>query len=157
MSFSGVNLAGSTPDVFAALPAGTSSSTSPGGLSQGDFLQMLVSELENQNPLNPMSTSSYVNQMSTLSEVSAVEQMTQALSSLFALTSSEAATGLLGRTVTVTPQGAAAVTGTVTGITASASGPLLTINGSPYALSDVTQVTTGAVTGTTGTGGGGTP
>lgn len=101
---------------------------------------MLVSELQNQNPLSPMSTSNFVNQMSTLSEVSAIEQMTQALSDLFALTSSEAATGLLGRTVTVSPQGGTAVTGTVTGITASSSGPLLSVGGSSYALSDVTQV-----------------
>lgn len=144
MSFQGVGSTGSAPDIYASLPAGSGSSSSPGGLSQSDFLQMLVSELENQNPLSPMSTSDYVDQMSTLSEVSAIEEMTQGLSSLFALTSSEAATGLLGQTVTVTPQGGTAVTGTVTGITASASGPLLTIGGSSYALSDVTQVTTGA-------------
>ena len=163
MNLSGVTPQGSAPDVYASLPSAAGSSSGTGGLTQSDFLQMLVAELQNQNPLSPMSTASYVNQTSTLSEVAAVEQMTQALSSLFALTSSEAAAGLLGRTVTVSPPGGQTVTGTVTAVSASASGPLLTVSGAAYPLSNVTQVTQGGTTaasapsGTTATGGVGAP
>ena len=53
-----------------------------GTISQTGFLNMLVAELQNQDPLNPMSSSSFITQMATLSELSAIGQMTTAATDL---------------------------------------------------------------------------
>lgn len=44
-------------------PAAVSSAASSAGVSSGDFLTLLVGELQNQDPLDPTSTSDFVNQM----------------------------------------------------------------------------------------------
>jgi flagellar basal-body rod modification protein FlgD len=48
-------------------PTGTpvSASSAAGGITSGDFLTLLVGELQNQDPLDPTSTTDFINQMSS--------------------------------------------------------------------------------------------
>lgn len=55
MSISGVN---------ATSTATASASAASGGVTSSDFLNLLVSELQNQDPLDPTSTTDFINQMS---------------------------------------------------------------------------------------------
>lgn len=53
-----------------AISSATSSSTASaasaaGGITSGDFLTLLVGELQNQDPLDPTSTTDFINQMSS--------------------------------------------------------------------------------------------
>jgi flagellar basal-body rod modification protein FlgD len=48
----------------AVTPAAVSSAASTAGISSSDFLNLLVGELQNQDPLDPTNTSDFVNQMS---------------------------------------------------------------------------------------------
>lgn len=43
----------------------TSSSTSSSGISSSDFLNLLVSELQNQNPLDPTNSTDFINQLTS--------------------------------------------------------------------------------------------
>jgi flagellar basal-body rod modification protein FlgD len=45
--------------------AATTSSTSATGISSGDFLNLLVSELQNQNPLDPTNSTDFINQLTS--------------------------------------------------------------------------------------------
>jgi flagellar basal-body rod modification protein FlgD len=123
-------------------PASGSGSLSAGGLSQADFLQLLVAQLENQNPLNPVSTDTYVQEMATLAQVQAVEQVAQEVQSLYSLASAQAAVSLLGQTVTVSQGGGGTVTGTVVQVTSGVGGQpqVVLSNGVGYPLSQVTAV-----------------
>ena len=47
----------------ASTTASTSTSSSTSGLNTGDFLKLLVSQLQNQNPLDPTDTNQLLNQM----------------------------------------------------------------------------------------------
>ena len=148
---------GSMPSAAAA--SGTSSATTGGmggtALSQNNFLSLLVSELQNQNPLQPMSSSSFITQMATLTQVSAIGQMSTAMTDLLNVMASSSAVALVGKSVTLST-GNATVTGTVTGVEAGAAGPQVVVGGTAYALSNVVSVGTGVATAsapTTATGG----
>ncbi len=126
-------------------PAGGTSSTSAAEdgtaslLDPSTFLSLLVDELKYQNPLDPTSSSTF---MSQIAELSQVEQL-QAVS-----TSSQIgeASGLLGKTITASDDGGT-LTGVVTGVTNSTSGPLLDVGQSSVGLSDVEQITDTAASG----------
>ncbi len=61
-------LTGTTP-VTASTPASGSLSTAP---SQEVFLQLLVSQIQNQDPLNPTDSTQFVSQLAQFSELQQV-------------------------------------------------------------------------------------
>lgn len=58
---------------------GSANSSSPGGLdpqtTEQDFLQLLVAQLQNQDPLNPVDGTQFLSQ---ITEINNVEQLVQA-------------------------------------------------------------------------------
>lgn len=99
------------------------------------FLKLLIAELQNQDPTNPMDPSAILQQTSELSNVEAMQSMTNQLGDV-------QATGLIGQTVTVAVDGSP-VSGTVSAIKLSPTGqPTFTVSGvdAPVALSDITKV-----------------
>lgn len=86
----------------------SSSSNTLGGESaatlQNNFLTMLMTQMENQNPLNPMDNSQITQQLAGLSTVQGISQMNTQMSSMIsALQSSQSmqAANLIGKTVVV--------------------------------------------------------
>jgi len=94
--------------ILAALnSSGSSSSTSSTTTSediQNRFLTLLVAQLENQDPLNPLDNTEITSQLSQMSTVQGIEQLNTKLSSLvdsLADTQSVQASALIGKTVLV--------------------------------------------------------
>jgi flagellar basal-body rod modification protein FlgD len=80
-----------------------SSSSSAADL-QNNFLKMLVTQMNNQDPLNPMDNSELTSQLAQISTVSGMQTMNATLSQLLAQTSASRAmdsAALIGRTVVV--------------------------------------------------------
>jgi flagellar basal-body rod modification protein FlgD len=118
---------------------GTTVSRTDNGLGQDDFLQLMMLQLKNQDPLNPSDPTQY---LSELANFSTLEQETNiAASSQQSATeqSTAAALGLLGHTVSYTDSSGATQSGAVTKIDFTSSGPTLTIGGQ-------TGITLGAIT-----------
>jgi len=72
--------------------------------TQDKFLLMLTTQLQNQNPLNPMDNAAITSQMSQLSTVSGINQLNttlQALSDSMAMGQSVSATSMIGHGVLV--------------------------------------------------------
>ena len=117
------------------------SGTTVGGMTQNDFLQLLVSQLQNQDPLNPMSSDQFLQEMASFTEVvdlSQLEQLTQGLLSSEAVTQG---LQLLGRTVTaIDPSSGQSVTGTVSSLSMQGGQPMLTIGSSLLPVSSVVTV-----------------
>jgi len=92
--------------VLAALNSGgsTSSSTSSTEDIQNRFLTLLVAQLENQDPLNPLDNTEITSQLAQMSTVQGIEQLNSQLSSLvdsLGDTQAVQASALIGNTVLV--------------------------------------------------------
>jgi flagellar basal-body rod modification protein FlgD len=64
------------------------------------FLQLMITELTNQDPLNPMDNTQLVQQIGHIREISATNQLTDTLASLHVGQSLTTASSLLGKEVT---------------------------------------------------------
>lgn len=68
-------------------------------LGTDDFLKLLVQELQNQDPLNPMDNADMVAQIGQIREIGATDSLTRSLTSLSNNQQLVTASGLIGRTV----------------------------------------------------------
>jgi len=103
-----VNTATSSSSILAALnsssSASSTSSTTTAEDIQNRFLTLLVAQLENQDPLNPLDNTEITSQLSQMSTVQGIEQLNTTLSSLvdsLADTQTVQASALIGKTVLV--------------------------------------------------------
>ncbi len=110
--------------------ANSNSSTLP--ITQNQFLEMLMAELKNQNPMNPNSSDpmQFVTELAQFTQVEQETNTAQSTSTIASGQNSATAIALLGHTVTYTdPTTGNPDTGTVQSVEFSSTGPTLTING----------------------------
>ena len=88
-------------------------------LSYNSFLTLLMAELQNQDPTQPMDPSQMVSQLATISEVGQAVQTNSSLSSLLTSTSLTQAEQLIGKSITSAD---GATSGEVTSVTVNGSG-----------------------------------
>jgi flagellar basal-body rod modification protein FlgD len=76
----------SNPTTTSTTAASSSSSTSQGSLASGfnnlttaDFMQLLIAELENQDPTQPMTNQDLLTQLSTMSQLQSTQDLDTAL------------------------------------------------------------------------------
>lgn len=103
------------------------------GYSKDTFLQLLVAEVQNQDPLEPTSNTEWISQYATFSELEAMNNM----SSAFDLSR---ASSLVGKTVVINPPDGAPVQGKVDYVTYEGGQAYLSINGSVYSMDDLHDV-----------------
>lgn len=131
---------------------GTTSSDSVSGpqqtLTQNDFLQLLVAQMQNQDPLNPQSDTQMAAQMAQFTALTQSTAMSASLSSL-------QANSLIGSTVMLQVGPQSTTSGVVSGVelgSASSDGtPQIVVNGTAYDLSQVLAVTPTPTTPTSST------
>jgi flagellar basal-body rod modification protein FlgD len=113
----------STASFTAAQSAGQvgQSSDSYNDLDIDSFLKLLISELQNQDPLDPMDNSEMVQQIGQIREIGATDQLTQTLSKLSSSQELVTASSLIGQTVRGLADDASAVDGVVDRITVETS------------------------------------
>ena len=102
-------------------------------LDYNSFLTLLISQMKNQDPLNPQDPTQYVSQLASFSAVEQQINTNAKLDSLLSGSSIAQAEGLIGKTMTSAD---GAVTGTVSSVRIAASGAVAT-------LSDGRQITVG--------------
>ncbi|WP_298210244.1 flagellar hook capping FlgD N-terminal domain-containing protein [Ferrimicrobium sp.] len=139
-----VSSVGASSAVGAANNATTNSSdtsnNSIASLSSNEFLQLLVTELTNQNPLSPMDPSAMVQQTSSLSMVQLLDSVSNELQSLQSQEGVVNASSLIGQTVSYSTASGSQGSGVVSGV-AMANGSLnLNIDGVAIPSSEVTAV-----------------
>jgi flagellar basal-body rod modification protein FlgD len=98
------------------------SSGSYNELDIDDFLKLLISELQNQDPLDPVDNSEMVQQIGQIREIGATDQLTKTLSSLSSSQELVTASSLIGKSVEGLAEDASAVDGIVDRITVETSG-----------------------------------
>lgn len=73
---------GSNPINPVGAASATASDQSASALSQSDFIELLVAQLSNQDPSEPMDPSQFMNQLAQFSMVSGVQELNDSFSSL---------------------------------------------------------------------------
>ena len=119
-----------------AASSSSSSTSSTSSLSSQDFMSLLVSELQNQNPLDPTSTTDFVNQLTSYASYQQQTTLNTNLNSLATSFNSLLtlnATNYIGHTVEAKGDTATLSNGTATfgySLTAAASSVTLTVKDS---------------------------
>jgi flagellar basal-body rod modification protein FlgD len=107
-------------------------------LDKDDFLQILITQLTNQDPIEPMQDREFVAQMAQFSTLEQMTNMSSEFQELSGLLSSGQAIGLLGRSVEIS-RGSNTVSGIVSEVTAGLA-PQVLVNDQYYDFRDVARV-----------------
>jgi len=135
-----------TEAVTSGMLAGTSgaSTTSASGSADKEmFLQLLVAQMRYQDPMNPTDSGQFLAQSAQFTALEKMQTVADQTAALFAAQMAFGASGLIGKTVTWTDSDGATRTGTVSGVTFGASGPMLDVGtDDPLPIASVVSVTT---------------
>ena len=111
-------------------PTPTQLSRNTGGvLGKDDFLKLFVTQLQHQDPMNPMQDSDFMGQMASFSSLEQITNLAAANERIASSLSSTGAIGLLGRTVTYIDENDQVRTGTVEKVSTTDGKPFLTVDG----------------------------
>jgi flagellar basal-body rod modification protein FlgD len=102
-------------------------------LDQNDFLKLLVSQIQYQDPMNPKSDTDMAAQMA---QFTSLQQASQSTSSLAMMQ----ANSLVGSTVAVQIDSTHSTSGVVQGVSVNGGIPQIMIGGNAYNLNQVTGV-----------------
>lgn len=80
---------------------------------RANYLNLLVQQLRNQDPLDPMDNNQMTAQLAQLSELEQLEGVNSKFDQVLLLTQRSQATSLIGKTVTYSPDGQATLQGVV--------------------------------------------
>jgi flagellar basal-body rod modification protein FlgD len=121
----------------------TSSATASSTLTGSDFLQLLVTQMSNQDPMNPMSNEDFSAQMAQFSSLQELQTANTHLGDQLTGLSLGLASGLIGKKITATDsETKAVVSGVVDSVSISGSIPYVTVAGTKVSVYDVTNIET---------------
>lgn len=107
------------------------------------FMNLLVTQLKNQDPSSPMDTNAMINQTTQLSMMEKLTQLATDSSQGLSMQQRAAAAALLGKAVTYLAADGTSTTGTASGVSYAGSAPTVTIGGSSVPLSSITGIAGG--------------
>ena len=119
-----MTVSGVSSTTAATAAAGATSSEIKTGLDYNAFLQLLVAQMKNQDPLNPTDPTQQMSQLASFSNVEQSIKLNQKLEAMTTLTSLTQANSLIGRTIT---NGDGTVSGSVKSIQVTSDGTVATL------------------------------
>ena len=84
----------------ATIPSPDQRGTDLRDVDMDQFLKLLIAELQNQDPLNPMDNSEMLQQISQIREIGATNALTETLASVMLGQNIATASGLIGKRIT---------------------------------------------------------
>lgn len=107
-------------------------------LGKDDFLKLLITQLSNQDPTNPMEDTQFIAQMAQFSSLEQMTNMNQQFEKMTAMLNSSEAMSVLGKSVELNV-GDTTTTGIVEGVTRGAN-PQIKVNGAFYDMERINAV-----------------
>lgn len=95
-------------------------------LNMQDFLKILLTQLNYQDPLKPMDNQEFMAQLAQFTSLEQTQQLNTKIDQLISTQAALQSVGLIGRTVDVTYNGNS-VTGTVKALSLSGNSPQITV------------------------------
>lgn len=118
--------------------------TSGKTLGMNDFMKLLATQFQQQDPMKPMDDTAFIAQTAQFTSLQQTSTLVQQITQLNAAQGLATANSYLGRNVTIDLGKGKTATGEVTAIDASGSEPQLILNNTSYPLSSVLRVEPGA-------------
>lgn len=112
-----------------------------GGLTKNDFLKLLTTQLQYQDPMNPASEQEMAGTLAQFTSLEQTQQMSQVLEAMAKTNQWSQGLSLLGKTVQGTAADGSAVNGVVTGMSFVKNELNLQVGTQTLALSQLTKVT----------------
>jgi flagellar basal-body rod modification protein FlgD len=117
------------------------SNSSVGAIGSDQFLQLLVAQLQNQDPLDPISNQDFIAQLTSLNTVQSLSGLNTSFSEMLKLQQLTQGADLIGKTIDYTPPGGGAtVTGKVDSVAAQNGQFVLTVGSDQVTLDQIQSV-----------------
>ncbi len=135
------------PPTSSAASSSSSSSSSSNSLTNGlnnininQFMQMMIAELQNQDPMNPESNTEIMQELGEMQQISSSNTLNTTLSSVALGQAISNATSLIGKTVSGLDTSGNPANGVVSQVSILNNSPTLTIGNQTVDLSNVANV-----------------
>ncbi len=127
-------------------------SSMAGSLKEGDFLNLMMDQMKNQDPLNPSDPTQYMSELASFSSLDEQIQIQESSSQSASDQAASSALQMLGQNVNYTDSNGNSGSGTVSAVDFTSGGPTLTVGGtSGISLSEITSAGTSSSTDTSST------
>ncbi len=113
--------------ISSATAVGSATASQSSNIGIQDFLKILTTQLNNQDPLKPVDNQEFVAQIAQFATLEQSRQLNEKIDNMLSLQSSTQSIGMLGKTVDVDIGGPVPLTGTVSALTMESGTPMLTI------------------------------
>lgn len=145
-----VSAPSTTTSTVGPTQASSASTGMAGSLNEGDFLNLMMDQMKNQDPLNPSDPTQYMGELASFSSLDEQIQIQESSSETASNQAASSALAMLGQNVNYTDSNGNSGSGSVTAVDFTSSGPTLTVGGtSGIPLSEITSA--GSTTSTTST------
>ncbi|MBL8093047.1 MAG: hypothetical protein JNL73_02680 [Anaerolineales bacterium] len=121
-------------------PTTTTAKSAASQSLQDQFLTLLVSQLKNQNPLEPMKNDEFLAQTAQFQSLTEMQKLNKSMAAFMSQSQLNNASALIGKQVTAMQSSGDTLTGVVTSVQMNGSDVLLEIDGQYAPLSGVTKV-----------------
>jgi len=109
-------------------------------LNMDDFLQLMISELQNQDPLNPMDNTQMLQQVSQIREIAASESLSETLQAVLFGQNVTNATSLIGKQVKALNAEGEFITGGVEKVAIADGDIKVFVSGQAIKLNNVSEI-----------------
>jgi flagellar basal-body rod modification protein FlgD len=110
------------------------------GMGKDDFMQLLMAQLKNQDPMKPMEDKEFITQLAQFSSLEAIEKMTAQMEELTGSQMLVQAATLIGKNVSAKLASGEVVTGPITQVKMMDGRPVAVVNGKDIDTSLITQI-----------------
>ncbi len=134
---------GVSPGLLAWADTANAASSTSGSSGQGGqdmFLQLMVTQLQYQDPMNPVDTTQMMSQNAQFEALTQMQAMTKATNQLLNAQMSFGAASMLGQQVSWTDSAGTSHSGTPSAVSFGTSGPVLTIGDQQVPVTSITGV-----------------
>lgn len=115
--------------------------TAVSAIAQDQFLQLLVAQLQNQDPLNPITDQEFIAQLTSLNTLQGIESLNASFAQMLQLQQLTQGASLLGKTVEYVPLGGGdPLTGTVDALGVQNGAFVLTVGTEQISLDQIVSV-----------------
>ncbi|MFJ1472379.1 flagellar hook assembly protein FlgD [Massilia orientalis] len=121
--------------ISTATAVGTPQAAQSSNIGIEDFLKILTSQLNNQDPLKPVDNQEFVAQIAQFATLEQSRQLNVKIDSLLTVQASTQSIGLLGKSVDFTQSGQT-LSGKVTGLALASGQPMLSITTASGSVTD---------------------
>jgi len=119
---------------------GTGTTTGAGSEDKQMFLELLVAQMRYQDPMNPTDSGEFLAQTAQFTALEKMQEVSDRMAMLLSTQMAFGATGMLGSSVEYLDESGATVSGVVQGVTYTAAGPELNVDGVAVPLGNVVTV-----------------